>query len=208
MYTPQKFKITDPVEISRFIEQHPFGLIITVDDGMIHDTHTPFILSDQDGHLYGHIAKANPQWQHWVNTSNSNLTTAKVIFTGAHSYISPHYYSSEFNVPTWNYTAVSVTGKISIVDNDEEALEFLDLLVRANEPSKDPWVLDRNNEDYMKLIAGIIVFKVSLEKVEASFKLNQNKSQEDQRNVVSALEKSACPYDHAVAERMKKNLES
>ncbi len=94
MYTPPKFKVEDPEVIGNFIREHAFGLLLTVSGTEIHDTHTPFVLTD-DGHLLGHIARANPQWSHWTAD-----TVAKVIFSGPHAYISPNYYASEFNVPT------------------------------------------------------------------------------------------------------------
>jgi len=202
MYTPEKFKVTNRKEIYAFIKQHPFGLLLTVDNEEIHDTHTPFILSEKDCHLYGHIAKANPQWKHW-----KQQTTAKVIFTGAHTYISPQYYTSEFNVPTWNYTAVSLSGALTIIEDESKVLEFLDQLVSASEPTEKPWQLDRSDERYMKLLSGIVVFKIDIDKIDASFKLNQNKSTEDQQGVIDSLKKSHCPFDHTIAKTMKENLD-
>jgi transcriptional regulator len=204
MYTPEKFKIEDKQVVCQFIRQHPFALLLTVDHGEIHDTHTPFILSDDNNFIYGHIARANPQWGNW---HKSDQVIAKVIFTGPHTYISPHDYASDFNVPTWNYTAISVSGELTMIDDENEVLEFLDKLIIANEPTQEPWKLDSKDDRSMKLLSGIIVFKVAMEKVEASFKMNQNKTTEDQHSVIHSLEKRSCPFDHAVADMMKKNLE-
>jgi transcriptional regulator len=202
MYTPSKFKIDDDAEIRSFIEKHSFGLLLTVEEDRIHDTHTPFLLSEE-GELLGHIAKANPQWKAWTGE-----TQAKVIFTGPHAYISPHYYVSEFAVPTWNYAAVSVTGRIRIIDREDEVLGFLDRLVSAYETSDAPWTLDRGDERYMKLLSGIVVFSISMDHVEASFKMNQNRSEEDQRKVIDSLSATGCPFDHEVAKLMSKNVQS
>jgi len=202
MYTPPKFKVDDPEVIRSFIEKHSFGLLLTVEGDRIHDTHTPFLIS-KEGELLGHIAKANPQWKAWTCE-----TPAKVIFTGPHAYISPHYYVSEFAVPTWNYTAVSVTGRIRIIEREDEVLEFLDQLVSANETSDAPWELDLSDERYVKLLSGIVVFSVSMDSVEASFKMNQNKSEEDQRKVIDSLSATSCPLDHEVAEIMSKSIQS
>lgn len=202
MYVPPKFKVEDSEVISSFIKENSFGLLLTVADSEIHDTHTPFVLAN-DGRLIGHIAVANPQWKSW-----GDGTKAKVIFTGAHTYISPSYYASDFNVPTWNYTAVSVSGKLTVIDDEAEILEFLDTLVAQNETNDCPWSLDRQDERYMKLLSGIVVFSVEMEKVEASFKLSQNKAEEDRNSVVSSLGASGCPFDHSVAEMMKKIKEN
>jgi transcriptional regulator len=201
MYTPAKFKVDDPAVIRSFIEKHPFGLLLSIEGDQILDTHTPFVLSE-NGQLLGHVARANPQWKAW-----SEANRVKVIFTGPHACISPKYYVSEFAVPTWNYTAVSISGRVSIIEHEDEVLRFLDLLVSANEKSDEPWELDRTDERYMKLLSGIVVFSVSMDSVEASFKMNQNKSEEDQRKVIDSLAATDCPMDQEVAEIMFKNVQ-
>ena len=201
MYTPPKFKVEDPEQIRSFIEENSFGLLLSLDGVDIHDTHTPFVHADDGRHLLGHIAKANPQWKSW-----SDGSTVKVIFTGPHSYISPRYYVSEFAVPTWNYTAVSVVGSITVIQEEEIVLSFLDSLVAENESSDSPWKLDRSDQRYMNLLSSIVVFSISMDRVEASFKLNQNKTEEDQSKVIRSLKASGCPFDLGVANLMAQNI--
>ena len=201
MYTPPKFRVEDPEQIRSFIEENPFGLLLSLDEFDIHDTHTPFVHADDGRHLLGHIARANPQWKCWKGG-----TTVKVIFTGPHSYISPRFYVSDFAVPTWNYTAISITGHVKIIEDESEVLQFLDRLIADNESSDEPWILDRTDERYMALLSGIVVFSVSMDTVEASFKMNQNKSEEDQRKVIASLTATGCPFDRDVARVMSKNI--
>jgi len=201
MYTPQKFKVDDREVIREFINNNSFGLLLSVGDGVIHDTHTPFIISEDGQQLLGHIAKANAQWNDWGEGS-----AAKVIFSGPHAYVSPHYYESEFAVPTWNYTAVSISGRINVIEDSEAKLDFLDRLTAANETSDSPWTLDRSDERYLKLLAGIVVFSVSIDSIEASFKLNQNKSIEDQQKVVTSLTETGCPFVQGVTSLMTHNI--
>lgn len=203
MYTPSKFKVEDQKVILDFICENSFGLLLSVDGTTIHDTHTPFIISKCKRYLLGHIAKVNPQWNSWVEDSS-----AKVIFTGAHSYVSPKYYDSEFAVPTWNYTAVSVSGNVRIIDDVSNKVEFLDELTSMHETSDNPWIFDRNDERYLNLLSGFVVFSVEMDKVEASFKLNQNKSVADQTKVIDALSSIGCPVAHDVASLMKDNLDT
>ena len=201
MYTPPSFKVDDRETIHQFIRDNAFGLLLSVADGVIHDTHTPFILSEDGQHLLGHLARANPQWENWGEASS-----AKVIFTGPHAYISPRYYVSEFAVPTWNYTAVSISGRLTVIDDTEAKLDFLDKLTATNETTDSPWTLDRSDERYLKLLSGIVVFSVSIDSAEASFKLNQNKRIEDQQKVVASLTKTGCPFDQQVASLMTNNI--
>ena len=201
MYVPTNFKVDDPAVIRSFVEKNAFGLVLTIHGDEIHDTHTPFVYSVDGNHLIGHMAKNNPQWKSWNVRAKS-----KVIFTGAHSYISPKYYLSEFAVPTWNYTAVSITGCVTIVEKQDEVLQFFDRLIVKNESSNGPWTLDRNDARYMNLLSGIIVFSISIDSVEASFKLSQNRSEEDQRKVIGSLFETGCPFDRDVANMMSQNI--
>lgn len=196
MYVPSRFNIEDQDVISSFIKENPFGLLISLDGDEIHDTHTPLHLK-ADGSIYGHIARANPQWKSWTQD-----TKVKVVFSGPHSYISPKFYASEFNVPTWNYSAVSVTGGIKIIDSQEEVLDFLDALTLDHEDSEDPWTLDRNDERYIQLLSGFVVFQIIPTDIQASFKMNQNKSLEDKTKVIDSLRHSGCPFDHQTSEFM------
>ncbi len=197
MYTPPKFKIDDPETIRSFIEDNSFGLLLSLDGSGIQDTHTPFIFSEDGKSLLGHIARANPQWKSW--TENRKV---KVIFSGPHAYISPSYYITEFAVPTWNYSAVSISGDLMIVDEEKHVLEFLDKLVAKFENPENPWRMNRADERYMKLLSGIVAFSISIESVEASFKMNQNKSEKDRSKVIDSLSASKCPFDHEVASMM------
>ena len=201
MYIPSQFKVDDPESIRLFIEENSFGLLLSISDGEIHDTHTPFVYSEDGRHLLGHLAKANPQWRSWGDGA-----TAKVVFRGAHTYVSPRFYESEFAVPTWNYTAVSVAGQISVIEQKSIVLDFLDRLTAHNEQSEQPWVLDRTDERYIRLLSGIVVFSISIDSVEASFKMNQNKNEADQRKVIASLAETGCPFDGEVAELMASNI--
>jgi transcriptional regulator len=201
MYTPPKFQVKDPALVEAFIRENPLGLLLSCTDGEIHDTHTPFLLRE-DGTLIGHIARANPQWKCWEKNNR-----VKVIFTGPHAYISPRYYATEFNVPTWNYTAVSVSGLLSLVEDETNVLEFLYELVARNETSDPAWKLDREDARYLQLLSAIIVFSISPDHIDASFKLNQNKSREDRKSVVDALSGSGCPHDLEVATLMNRILD-
>lgn len=201
MYVPNKFRIDDPDTISNFIKANPFGLLLTQAGSAIHDTHTPFVHCRQTNRLIGHIARANPQWKSWNASTN-----AKIIFSGPHAYISPQYYASDFNVPTWNYTAASVSGSLTVMDETEESLNLLDTLVADNERGPSPWTFDRQDDRYLKMLSAIVVFSVAMDHVDVSFKLNQNRSEADQQSVINELKKSQHPDEQAIAALMVSNL--
>ena len=203
MYTPEQFRIKDFQLIREFIDQNGFGILISLYNGDFQDTHTPMYISDDSKWLYGHIAKKNPQWKGW-----NEAEKVKVIFHGSHTYISPNYYKSTFNVPTWNYTAVSIDGNIQIIDSSKDQRKIIRSLVKKYE-SRFPsaWTLDETNESMMNLIRGIVCFRISICNIEAKFKLNQNKSKEDQLSVIESLNRQGNHMDLQMAEQMEINLE-
>ncbi len=202
MYTPQKFSINDKETIRRFIEKNSFGILISKHGGEFYDTHTPLFLSSEFEYVYGHIARANSQWKGWNESSS-----VKVIFHGPHAYISPNYYVGSFNVPTWNYTAVSISGKIEILESVEEQKQLIHSLVVQNEKIfTRPWRLDEEDEKLMDLFNAIVCFRVKVENIEAKFKLNQNKTEENRLSVIEHLRKSGLHMSSEVAILMEQAI--
>ena len=201
MYSPSAFEVRDAAEIQAFIRSHGFGIVVSLGAEGIEETHTPMFLSDDGRTLFGHIAKANGQWKGWATQPR-----VKMLFHGPHAYVSPRYYASSFNVPTWNYTAVSVAGTISVIGDLAGQKEFLHRLVGQYEGGcPDSWTLDEADGRMMRLFDAIVCFRVAVEKVEAKFKLNQNKSPEDQEAVIARLRQTGLAMDADVAALMEKN---
>lgn len=113
MYVPPLYKAQSTEEVKAFLQANPFGILVSVQRGKPVATHIPLMLvHNHEGKqvLWGHVSKANEQW-------NNLLDQEKVlaIFTGPHTYISSSWYSHE-NVPTWNYIAVHVYGKVRFIE--------------------------------------------------------------------------------------------
>ncbi|MEO6848255.1 MAG: FMN-binding negative transcriptional regulator [Chthoniobacterales bacterium] len=199
MYNPAVFSVSDAKRIKAFIGENSFGIIFSQNGGVLHDTHTPFFLSDDLKTVSGHIARANPQWQSWRTNPE-----VKIVFHGPHAYISPRFYVSEFNVPTWNYTAISISGVVQVIEEPEVSKAVIQTLVERHE-GKDGWKLDTEDTRYMKLLEAVVCFNVSITNIEAKFKLNQNKKKEDQESVISHLLASKSSASHDVAKLMQEN---
>jgi transcriptional regulator len=115
MYTPDIYKNEDPESIRAFLKENSFGILINQTNGKLCATHIPIELEiNDDGKeiLQGHISKLNPQAEGF--TENDQVLA---VFSGPHGYISSSWYDHE-NVPTWNYIAVHVYGRIKIVNED------------------------------------------------------------------------------------------
>jgi transcriptional regulator len=108
-------------------------------------------------------------------------------------------------VPTWNYLAVHVYGKVCVY-NHEEALDFLKKLVDKYEAkSKNPVRVENLSEKTMREARGIVAFEIEITNLEAQKKLSQNRDDKNYRNIITELEKTKENQALAVAEAMKKN---
>ena len=126
-----------------------------------------------------------------------------LIFNGPHAYVSSSWYDHE-NVPTWNYIAVHVYGKLKLINNDE-LLHSLNLLVDKYEANmNNPVRIQDFSDKTMKQLKGIIGFKVSITEIQAAYKLSQNRNERDHQEIIDQLKKSNNPIDHQVSEMMKK----
>jgi len=202
MYIPELYKNENREEIENFIHQNGFAILINQTQGKLWATHTPLLLeTNKDGKLIltGHISKANPQ----ASSFNDNEEVL-AVFSGAHAYISSSWYDHE-NVPTWNYLAVHVYGKVRIY-NHEEGLLFLKKLVDKYEAkSENPVRVENLSEKTMREARGIVAFEIEITSIEAQKKLSQNRDNKNYKNIIQELEKTKENQAIAIAEAMKNN---
>lgn len=189
-------------EISDFIKKNAFSTLVTQVEGKPWATHLPFYLtknSDGEAILSGHIARANPQWKAFGDTDE-----VLVIFQGPHAYISSSWYNHE-NVPTWNYLAVHVYGKIRIMEG-EELIDHLKSLVDTYETGRQNRVrVETMTPAYFQSqLKALVGFEVTINEVHASAKLSQNRDDKNYQNIIQNLEESAHLLDKEIAEEMKK----
>jgi transcriptional regulator len=150
----------------------------------------PFVYDAERRTLQGHVARNNPQWQLPV------LGEALVIVRGADSYITPSWYASKAEhgrvVPTWNYLTAHVYGTVTVHDDPV----WLDGLVRrltdkheANRPQ--PWSVDDAPQKYLAgQLRAIVGIELAITRIEAKFKLSQNRPAADIDGVIDGLKAS------------------
>ncbi len=175
--------------------------MINQNSGNINATHIPLefeIYENGKQYLVGHISKENPQWQSFENDDN-----ILAIFSGVHSYISPSWYDHE-NVPTWNYIAVHVYGKIKIIEG-QKVIESLKKLVDKYESQvENPTKIEDYSKKTMMQARGIVGFEIEITKIDAVNKMSQNRDDKNYNNIISELEKSGKTAEKMVATVMKK----
>ena len=175
-----------------------FALLITAPDGVPFATPLPFTILEDTHRLLTHVSKANPQWQH-LQPDREVL----IVFQGDHAFISPRWYESSPQVPTWNYATVHAYATPRIMDFVATRAQ-LEALMNAHDHAGDMAALP---EEYLaKMQNGIVGIELRVTRLEGKLKLSQNKSIRDQQNVVAELE-AAGPLERGVAQRMRTNLE-
>lgn len=201
MYIPKYFQMTDQVQIREVIEEYSFATLISQYMGSPYATHLPLYVDAEMKNIYGHFARANPQWK------DIEQQTVLVIFQGPHCYISPTWYETKHAVPTWNYVTVHVTGKLEIITDEQLIEENLIKLVDKYEGLSSNYAMKEVDDDYLAgLNKGIQSFKVNIQTIEAKAKLSQNHPQERQKSVIQKLEERDERFDRDIATLMKRNL--
>ena len=178
VYLPPAFSETRPAVLVAHIEQHNFGLLLSHGAAGLVASHIPFVVEHVGAelHLFGHLARPNPQVDDLGQSGE-----AVAIFSGPHAYISPSWYASPRNVPTWNYIAVHAYGIPSIVDNPQRVREILETTVRTFEAgSPNPWSTAGLPEAYIAdMSKAIVAFEMPITRLDGKRKLGQNRTTPD-----------------------------
>jgi transcriptional regulator len=187
VYIPEHFRVHDHADAIAFMHANPFAILISSTDEGPFATHLPVFVSATENHLVirGHVANANPHWRH-LEQNPACLT----IFHGPHAFVSTSNYVTRENVPTWNYGAVHAYGNARIFASPEDLQGILDQLIGTFEPAyADQWA--GFSETYReRMLSHIVGFEIAVTKLEAKFKLSQNRTKEEQTNVITSLEKA------------------
>lgn len=189
MYLPKHFSQADELKVKKLIEQNGFATVLSYPKNeKPFINHLPVMFSSKPNDekiLIGHMAKRNPQWQHFKENPDSTF-----IINGGHTYITPRWYKSGRDVPTWNYAVAHLHGKMELVESFDGQIEILKQLSHFFEsPSPTPWDFELPDDllDESALTSAIISFKFHIETIEAKFKLSQNRSVEDRQGVIEGL---------------------
>jgi transcriptional regulator len=180
LYVPAHFRVDDPDEIFAFIERNAFGMLVTHGPRGLDVSHLPFLPErGADGRirLLAHVARGNGQWE-----ALEAATDLIAIFQGPHGYMSPTHYEQHPAVPTWNYTVVHAHGRARLIDEAELHDLVLRLSALYEAPNPKPWRMAELPPEYVAtMLKAIVGFEIEVERVEAKFKLSQNRPKEVER---------------------------
>ena len=189
MYLPPQYAQTDPVAVAGYLKQYPLGLLCVNGETAPLVAHIPFLLQGEAGEgqlLSGHIAKANPVAQRLLQWPDTEVL---VVFSGPSAYISPVWYNHP-NVPTYNYIAVQVRGKVHLITDQARLRELLSVQIAQFEPAGG-YDLSHIPEAMMAShLPEIIGLEIAVISISAARKMSQNRDPESYANIVRQLEGS------------------
>jgi transcriptional regulator len=199
MYLRPAFTETDLDRIVALIAANPFGLLVTAGPAGLDASHVPFIVERQQETLLlaAHLAAANAQ------CGSLDGGQAMAVFAGPHAYISPGWYRTQPAVPTWDYAVVHIHGRLELVD-DEPAIASLLRALATDDPMHFDY--DAMPEAFRaRMLAGIRAFRLRPDRIEAQWKMSQNRSKPDRQGVIEGLRAQG---NHAVADLVAFTLET
>lgn len=198
MYIPKYYREEDRATIVEFLKGNGFPALVSHDGQSLAATHLPVeVIDNPDGSLtiLGHMSRANPQWKSFGDQE------VLLIFQGAHTYISPRWYN-HVNVPTWNYMMAHVYGRVRMLGG-EELYSLLSRLVKKHEVDTG-YDMESLPPDYVgKEIKGVAGFALTVTRIDAAYKLSQNRDDESYANIIRELEAGGDDASAEIAREMR-----
>ena len=206
MYVPDHFAAPGDAAVAELLAQHGAADLITATDSGLLATLLPFSYDPNRGErgaLLGHVARNNDQWR------LPAIGEALVIVRGPDAYVSPTWYASTAEhgrvVPTWNYITAHLYGNLIVHDDVAWLSALVRRLTEKHESGKTPrWSVDDAPGSYISgQLRAIVGMEIAITRVEAKWKLSQNRSAADAEGVATALQ-AGTPADQAVGEQIRR----
>lgn len=156
-----------------FARSRAFGLLTVNGDGGPLAAHVPFIL-DEDGALADlHLLRSNP-----VAGALGAAVPALLAVSGPDAYVSPDWYGLADQVPTWNYVAVHLRGRIERLPDDalRGLLDRQSAAFEARLAPKPVWLPGKMPDEALaRMMRMIVPMRLHIDTVDGTWKLAQNK---------------------------------
>lgn len=202
MHIPPAFRETELPFIHETMRAAGLANLVTATANGLVCTPLPLFLDAHDGEmgtLYGHVARANPQWK------EAPVGEALATFMGPDAYVTPSWYEGKSRdgkvVPTWNYVAVHAYGPAEFFEDASRLLEIVRRLTDLHEVSRPrPWAISDAPPDFIQAqLRGIVGVRLPIARIEAKRKMSQNRPAVDRANVKEGLSQSADAWERKAA---------
>lgn len=202
MYMPPAFHDEDRASIHAGMRAARLANLVTATADGPQVSPLPLLLDETEGEfgtLYGHLARANPQWR------MPALGEAVAVFMGPDAYVTPAWYQTKQEtgkvVPTWNYVTVHAHGTAEFFDDPDRLLAVVSRLTRLHEAGRaTPWEVSDAPADFIAAqLRGIVGLRLPITRLEGKRKMSQNRSAADRQGVAQGLAESPRPEERMVA---------
>lgn len=169
-----------------FVDRIAFAMLAVAVDGRVVTAHAPLTFNGE-GEAIVHLARSNAIVPHLVDRH----VLATIV--GEQAYISPDWYGTDDQVPTWNYRIVEIEGIARRLDQ-AGLVDQLDRLSAAQEAllaPKPPWTRDKMTPGrFAAMTRAIVGFAIDGAKMRGAIKLGQNKKAGERAGAVAGLRAS------------------
>ncbi|MCC6925011.1 FMN-binding negative transcriptional regulator [Novosphingobium sp.] len=196
MHPSPIYRHQDRALLEMLVDEVGFGMLFAQTPDGPRVAHVPFLWTG-DGALQFHLARGN------ALTKHLDGATALAVINGPDGYISPRWYADQTQVPTWNYVAVELEGRVRRMDSDGLLGQITALSDKheAQVSEGKPWTMDKLPEEKLRaMLSAIVGFELEVQGWRETIKLSQNKSLDERERLAAGLEAEGSP---AIAQLMR-----
>lgn len=200
MHPNPAFRKTDTARNVAFAREQGFGLLAAATGDAPLISHIPFLLSDDGTRAEFHLVRSNP-----IVRLLTAPQPARLAVQGPHSYVSPDWYGSADQVPTWNYVAVHLVGKITLQPQEgmRDLLERQSAEFEARLSPKPEWLTDKMTPEVLeRMMRQIVPCEMRVDEIAGTWKLGQNKPDAVRLRAADALEAAGQGQEVAALARL------
>jgi len=207
MFVPSHYRIEDHTWHRRIIDGHPLATLTTNGETTPWATRLPALVAPGEPEsgplvgteIYGHLNRANPHWK-----ALTDGTYARLMFDGPGGFVTPAVYPGDPSAPTWNFVAVHVCGRLRLIRGLEETLEVVRwTALRLERRFGAGWDQTSSVDYFRQIVPGVGAFRLTIESVEALFKLSQEKPADVQESVIRHYEADSSGAGWPIARLMR-----
>lgn len=187
MHPARPFHVADQAILLEQFTRRPFAVMAAAPQGVLRIAQTPVVIRHTEAGLAldFHLSRGNA-----LTPALAAGFRGVMVSLGPDAYVSPDWYAEPGQVPTWNYLSVEAEGPVAELD-DGDLVGLLDDLSAQEEARLSPkpaWTRGKMAPGQFDIMRrGIVGARMTVERLEGTWKLSQNKTAADVAGVAAAL---------------------
>ncbi len=192
MLVPEIYRCGSEIPHRLLMRENPLATLVTNGDPVPYATRlaalidpgTPETTPLVGARIVCHMNQANPHWR-----ALADGMPAKLMFDGPSKYVTPALYQTDPAAPTWDFVTAHVSGRLELVRDDDETLRIVhETADRLESAFGEGWDSTSSVGYFREILPGVGAFHLQIERVEAMYKLSQEKPDDVQERVIRRFE--------------------